>query len=203
MLQGEQAELSATAYGSTTLVELEGNSYRPSMLYSVLPTLVSNHIPTISSLRQSLSDVRNRGAHNKSSSVIEIPQPETPPPSYSSTPQSGSATPNRLSVALEEADLDFSDDVSERPVSSSSAHAPLFDAHEASTGIRWKYATLGTRSNRRHWELHSQLQAQVSWLKQPENPVHRMAVPTIHPRYSSVNYTSTASPTSSEGSQRS
>jgi len=144
MLQGEQAEVPAGAFDSATLVELEGNSYRPSMLYSVLPTLVSNHLPTIPSLRQSFNDVRNRGAHSKSNPVNEIPQPETPPPSYSSTPQSGSATPNRLSVALEEADLDFSDDVSERPVSSSSAQAPLFGAHEASTGIRWKYASLGT-----------------------------------------------------------
>ncbi|CAE6996119.1 hypothetical protein PTTW11_00268 [Pyrenophora teres f. teres] len=144
MMQGEQAQLSTTTFDSPTLVELEGSSYRRSMLYSVLPTLVSNHIPTIQSLRQSLNDVRNRGAHSKSNSVTDVPQPETPPPSYSSTPQSGSATPNRLAVALEEADLDFGDDVSERPISSSSALPPLFGAHEESTGIKWKYASLGT-----------------------------------------------------------
>ncbi|KAI4698739.1 hypothetical protein J4E81_005350 [Alternaria sp. BMP 2799] len=113
------------------------------MLYSVLPAVVSNHLPTIPSLRQSFNDVRNRGTHSKSASVDELPQPETPPPGYSSIPPSGSVTPLRLSVALGEADVELVDDGLDRPGSSGSALPQPHDAHEGGCGIRWKYATLG------------------------------------------------------------
>jgi hypothetical protein len=126
---------------STT--EEEEKSVRPSMLYSVLPVLVSNRLPTINSLRQSLTDARTRTSHQKSTSVTEIPQPETPPPGYSSQPGSGAVTPHSLSAALGETEFDFTDEALERPGSSRSTPPPAFDVHETSTGIRWKYASLG------------------------------------------------------------
>jgi hypothetical protein len=141
MLRVELPETLATAFDSASLMDLETNSFRPSMLCSVLPAIVSNRLPTIPSLRQSLSDVRTRSSHSKSNSVTELPQPETPPPGYASIPPSGSVTPYRLSVALGEADLDFVDDVSEGPNSPGSTLPLAFDRHE--TGIRWQYASLG------------------------------------------------------------
>jgi hypothetical protein len=143
MLQFESADLSTATFDTASPMALEENSFRPSMLYSVLPTLVSNRLPTIPSLRQSFHDVRSRGSYSKSNSVTELPQPETPPLGYSSIPPSGSVTPYRLSVALSEADLEFTDDGAERPSSSRSTQPPTFETHEKSTGIRWKYAGLG------------------------------------------------------------
>ena len=143
MLRAERADSSATAFEPSLLVGMEDNSFKLSMLYSVLPTVVSDRLPSLPSLRQSLNDVRNRGSHSKSSSVTELPQPDTPPPGYFSIPPSGTVTPHRLSVALGEADLDFIDDGSERPSSSRSTNPAAFDTHETSTGIRWRYASLG------------------------------------------------------------
>jgi hypothetical protein len=143
MLRVEHAEISTTTFDTASMMEGEVMSFRPSMLYSVLPTVVSNHLPTIPSLRQSLSDVRYRGSHSKSTSVDEPPQPETPPPGYSSIPPSGSVTPHRLSVALSEADANFVDDAEERPGSSGSTLPQLYRVQETSTGIKWKYASLG------------------------------------------------------------
>ncbi|KAH6881369.1 hypothetical protein BKA58DRAFT_371442 [Alternaria rosae] len=144
MLRVERADIRTSTLDTASLMEGEDTGFRPSMLYSVLPTLVSNHLPTIPSLRQSLNDVRNRGSHSKSASVDELLQPETPPPGYSSTPPSGSVTPHRLSVALGEADVEFVDDGSDRPGSSGSALSQSHGAQESNCGIRWKYATLGT-----------------------------------------------------------
>ncbi|KAF2853265.1 hypothetical protein T440DRAFT_466245 [Plenodomus tracheiphilus IPT5] len=118
-------------------------STRPSMIYQMLPAMVSNRIPTLPSLRKSLNDARNRSLHSKSSSVSEGSEPETPPPSYSSRPGSGSATPNRFSLAFAEGEIDFSDSVSERPCSSGSGLAPRLAVHEAATGINWRYASQG------------------------------------------------------------
>ncbi|KAF1833711.1 hypothetical protein BDW02DRAFT_598869 [Decorospora gaudefroyi] len=131
-------------FDSFSLAEIEDSSFRPSMLWSILPTVVSNRLPAIPSLRQSLIDVRSRSTHSKCNSVTELPHPETPPPGYSSIPPSGSVTPHRLSVALGEAEFDLADNTSERPGSSRSTLPPLFDTPETSTGIRWKYASLGT-----------------------------------------------------------
>jgi hypothetical protein len=143
MLRLERADICTATLDMASLMEREDTSFRPSMLYSVLPTVVSNHLPTIPSLRQSLNDVRNRGSHSKSASVDELPQPETPPPGYSSIPPSGSVTPQRLSVALSEADVEFVEDGLDRPGSSGSAPPQPHATHESGCGIRWKYATLG------------------------------------------------------------
>lgn len=155
MLRVERAEMPTSTFDTAAIMEGEETSYRPSILYSVLPTVVSNHLPTIPSLRQSLNDVRNRGSHSKSASIDELPQPETPPPGYSSIPPSGSITPHRLSVALGEADAAFVDDAEDRPGSSGSALPQPYRAQETSTGIRWSYASLGTECGSLMLALHA------------------------------------------------
>lgn len=139
----ESAELSVTTVDSEPPASMEDNSIRPSMLYSVLPTVVSSRIPTIPSLRQSLGDARGRNSYTKSDTVIELPQPETPPPGYSSVPPSGSITPHRLSAALGGAELDFADDESEGQASSRAMPLQAIAVEETHSGIRWKYASLG------------------------------------------------------------
>lgn len=123
----------------------EHNGIRPSMLYNVLPTIVSNRIPTLPSLRGSLSGKR----HSKSQSLTELPQPETPPPYYTSRPGSGSVTPQ---IVLGEAEFDLSEDASERPDSSASTVPPLFAAYETRSGISWKYASSGISSSAREYD---------------------------------------------------
>lgn len=138
-----------------TLVDTtELRNPRTSMIYQVLPTMVSSHLPTIPSIRQSISEMRDRQLHSKTRSITGLPQPGTLPPGYTSRPSSSSATPNRRSLALGDADLDFSDDVSERPGSSMSSDAPAFLAYESKTGINWKYAGQGTNKLVRSTWMH-------------------------------------------------
>jgi hypothetical protein len=144
MLVTESAEPSVTTLDCVSAAPMEENSIQPSMLYSVLPTVVSSRLPTIPSLRQSLVDIRGRTSCSKSDTVIELPQPETPPPGYSSMPPSGSITPHRLSAALGGAELDFADDESEGQGSSRAMPLQTFGVEETHSGIRWKYASLGT-----------------------------------------------------------
>lgn len=140
----EEPSVTVTTFDSVSPPPMEDNSVRPSMLYSVLPTVVSSRIPTIPSLRQSLGDVRGRTSCPKSDTVIELPQPETPPPGYSSMPPSGSNTPHRLSAVLGGAEVDFTDDESESQPSSRPMPLQACCPEETHSGIRWKYASLGT-----------------------------------------------------------
>lgn len=117
---------------------------RTSMIYQVLPTMVSSHLPTIPSIRRSIGEIRDRRMHSKTNSLTELPQPGTPPPGYSERPGSGSATPNRRSLVVGDADLEFADDASDRPGSAMSSNPPPFSAYETKTGINWKYAGQGT-----------------------------------------------------------
>lgn len=194
MLRIERAEICTTALDTASFIEVEETtSFRPSMLYSVLPTVVSNHLPTIPSLRKSLNDVRNRGLHSKSAPVDELPQPETPPPGYSSMPPSGFVTPHRLSVALGEADIDFGDDASDRPGSSGSALPQSCSAHESSCGIRWKYANLGMQRRSEMFVFYAHtLQEQILWLKLLESQANRSVAPTKPPQRSPDNSIYTA-----------
>lgn len=116
---------------------------RQSMLYQMLPSMVSSRLPTLPSLRQSLNDVRNGSAHNRAGSSSDLSEPETPPPSYTSQPGSGSVTPNEFSRAFAVADFDISDDASEGS-SSSGSSTPSRPVYESGTGINWKYASQGT-----------------------------------------------------------
>ncbi|KAH7350459.1 hypothetical protein BKA66DRAFT_476088 [Pyrenochaeta sp. MPI-SDFR-AT-0127] len=135
MLRTEQTRASEADLIDLPVLK-EHNGIRPSMLYNVLPTMVSNRIPTLPSLRGSLSGKR----HSKSQSITELSQPETPPPHYTSRPGSGSVTPH---IVLGEAEFDFLEDGSERPGSSASAVPSLFASYETRTGISWKYASSG------------------------------------------------------------
>ncbi|KAL1652389.1 hypothetical protein SLS61_004991 [Didymella pomorum] len=105
--------------------------------------MVSSHLPTIPSIRRSIGEIRDRRMHSKTNSLTELPQPGTPPPGYSERPGSGSATPNRRSLVVGDADLEFADDASERPGSAMSSNPPPFSAYETKTGINWKYAGQG------------------------------------------------------------
>lgn len=141
---------------AVTLVDTTDlKSARISMIYQVLPTMVSSHLPTIPSIRRSIGEIRDRRMHSKSNSLSELPQPGTPPPGYTERPGSGSATPNRRSLIVGEADLEFPDDVSERPGSSMSSNPPPFSVYESKTGINWKYASQGTNKAALLREAHT------------------------------------------------
>ncbi|KAF2193788.1 hypothetical protein K469DRAFT_549869 [Zopfia rhizophila CBS 207.26] len=111
------------------------------MLYSVLPTVVQNRIPTLPSIRRSISGLRLRS--KSVSTSTEITAPVSPPPSYKSRP--GSIAPSRNSIsststATEE--IEFREDVSERLATSGST-TPAFPLTESESGINWKYANQG------------------------------------------------------------
>ena len=138
MSRREQKSRVSTAGPDDSFITNEHNTSRPSMLYNVLPSLVSSRIPALPSLRKSLNTKRQ----GKLNPLTEIPpRPRTPPPNYTSRPGSGTVTPNVFSG---DADFDFSDDGSERIGSSSSANPPPFAIYETRTGINWKYARSGT-----------------------------------------------------------
>ena len=173
----------------------EQRNIRPSMLYHVLPTMVSNRIPTLPSLRRSLSGRR----HVKSHSLTEIPVPGTPPPHYTSRPGSGSATPN---LNCGDTESDFSDDASERPSSSFGAAPPLFAAYETKTGISWKYASSGMNQVLHRTDTanlktcrHKPYDPSLSGIKRSysrdRRDVHKPCSPTLHTR---LNISATRSP---------
>ena len=141
---GQSSTLELDSDAATLIDTTEFKNARTSMIYQVLPALVSSHLPTIPSIRRSIGEIRDRRLHSKANSISEIPLPGTPPPGYTSRPSSGSATPHRHSLVSGEPDLDFPDDVSDRPGSSMSSNPPPFPTYEAKTGISWKYAGQGT-----------------------------------------------------------
>lgn len=130
----------------TKLLASERKSSQPSMLYSMLPAAVQTRIPTLPSLRRSVSDFRGRNAHIQATSTVAIAVPETPPPSYRS--RQGSATPDRNSIETSSAsdtdESDYQDDVSERS-RLVSATPPPFPTSESQTGVNWKYANQGMK----------------------------------------------------------
>lgn len=118
----------------------EDKGVQTSMLYHILPTLVSSRVPTLPSIRRSVTSYRNRSLHTKSSSVSELSQIGTPPPCYTSRPVSGCATPERR---FRDSSVDLSDDASDRPQSSGSAFPIVATTYEAETGVNWRYASQG------------------------------------------------------------
>jgi len=119
-------------------------SPRPSMIFAILPAMVQNRIPTIPSLRRSISEIRERAFYGKTDSLTTLPSPETPPPEYTSRAGSGNVTPSRDSIASVETEYEFLDDASEQPGSSMGLGTPMFATYEKKTGISWKYASSGT-----------------------------------------------------------
>lgn len=141
---GQSSTLELDSDAATLIDTTEFKNARTSMIYQVLPALVSSHLPTIPSIRRSIGEIRDRRFHSKANSISEIPLPGTPPPGYTSRPSSGSATLHRHSLVAGEPDLDFPDDVSDRPGSSMSSNPPPFPTYETKTGISWRYAGQGT-----------------------------------------------------------
>ncbi|KAF2036574.1 hypothetical protein EK21DRAFT_51647 [Setomelanomma holmii] len=116
----------------------EGNeSKRSSMLYQVLPAVVQSRIP---SFRRSISTYRRRGLHSKSSSVIEMSRPSTPPPDYTSRPGSGYSTPNSQISNASDSVFDNDDASSDMASSTASAPPPAVLIYETITGIIWPRA---------------------------------------------------------------
>ena len=125
----------------------ERKDLQPSMLYSILPSVIQNRVPTLPSLRRSFSDLRGRSSHTKRvNSSCSIYSPETPPPVYSS--RSGSLCPEQANsiTSTDTEDIYVGDNIPERPTSfrSASTLPPPFSMPESETGINWKYANQGT-----------------------------------------------------------
>ncbi|KAH8730828.1 hypothetical protein GQ44DRAFT_699931 [Phaeosphaeriaceae sp. PMI808] len=117
------------------------NRPKTSMLYHVLPAMVQSRMPTLSSIRHSISDFRTRASHKKQDSTTDMSLPTTPPPVYSSRPESGTTTPCRPSSSAGASLLDFGDIFAER--STPSIPVPPAAAYETSTGINWLHAKYG------------------------------------------------------------
>lgn len=118
----------------------------PSIMYTILPAIVQNHIPTLPSLRV-LSGFHGRAIQVKSPNPrSDLSTPKTPPPQYTSRPTSSgsSVTTCRSSVPSDTDELELRDDLSERQESSRSLPPP-FSLSETETGINWKYANQGTQ----------------------------------------------------------
>ena len=106
------------------------------MIHNVLPTVLSSRLPTLPSIRRSLSDMRERSYAKRE--LAEEEAPGTPPPGYTSRPGSGSATPEMCAMRDGEMEgSEFPGHVSERLLS------PPFGASEVGTGVNWKYARQG------------------------------------------------------------
>lgn len=159
------------------------------MIYNVLPAVVQNRIPTLPSIRQSLSDIRIRTLHAKHiDAATDISPPATPPPGYTSRP--GSARSHCSSVVSTDGESTLHDDVSERPESLMSTPPP-FSVFESKTGINWKYANQGKSEKSLEEEQFANVsQESVSQRKPTKNLMLSLAGPTI-PRPSSLDsYTS-------------
>ena len=119
------------------------NIPKASMFYHVLPAMVQNRMPSLPSIRHSISDFRTRASHRKQDSITDMSLPTTPPPGYSSRLGSGSTTPCRPSSSAGASVLDLDDDVfAERSISLTPL--PSTVAYETSTGINWQHARYGT-----------------------------------------------------------
>ena len=121
---------------------------RTSMLYNALPTVVRSRLPALPSFRRSINDFRSRAIYSKNvgiaATATETTAPESPPPTYSSRRSSGEHS--RVSIASADTEeINFQDDVPERPELSMSTPPP-FAVSENMTGINWKYANQGRAS---------------------------------------------------------
>lgn len=125
---------------------IEPDEKQPSMLYTVLPTMVQNRIPTFPSIRRALSDMRGpQRPSSASRNVSEDTLPRTPPPGYTSRPTSAVLSQYSSNSDPFDAGEDedaFHEAFSETPPSSMNT-PPAFAISETRTGIKWKYANQG------------------------------------------------------------
>lgn len=146
MIQDEQHQSSVIDCETPSPITGESKKNRPSMIYSVLPVVLQNRIPTLPSLRRSISGLHGRSRHGKSGSIdTDVFQIPSPPPSYSSRPCSGSVSPDRNSIVLPDGEeSEMRDDEFER--SSSSRYSPppfSLSIAETESGVNWRYASQG------------------------------------------------------------
>lgn len=139
MLPGEQTiAVDATMTNFPDIEEDKG--VHASMLYNILPSLVTSRVPTLPSIRRSVTSYRTRSLHSKTNSLSDTSSLGTPPPCYTSRPPSGAATPDR---GFRDSSVDLSDDASDRPRSSGSSFPLVTTTYEAETGVNWRYASQG------------------------------------------------------------
>lgn len=152
MLPTEEEHQSALEGTSNSLLYIDNKiASRTSMLYNVLPMVVQSRIPSLPSLRRSVSQFRTHGAqHRKSSSSSsedEMQRPVTPPPEYRSREGSGSNTPIRQpSLAMTSVEIDISaEDVDLAAEEMMEDYRRTFpSSYEATSGVKWTFARQGT-----------------------------------------------------------
>ncbi|KAF2449332.1 hypothetical protein P171DRAFT_351139 [Karstenula rhodostoma CBS 690.94] len=132
------------------------------MLYTVLPAMLQDRIPTLPSIRRTLSDMRSTSRPlNTSRTVSDASLPRSPPPGYTSRPTSAILSQhnsNRSSIddTRDDGDL-FQEALSENMASPMNTPTPPpFMVSETYTGINWKYANQGlSLSAQAYAESHS------------------------------------------------
>lgn len=144
MLPGEQTIAVDATMTSFSDIE-EDKGVHASMLYNILPSLVTSRVPTLPSIRRSVTSYRTRSLHSKTNSLSDTSSLGTPPPCYTSRPPSGAATPDR---GFRDSSIDLSDDASDRPRSSGSSFPLVTTTYEAETGVNWRYASQGKRTQK-------------------------------------------------------
>ncbi|KAF1956975.1 hypothetical protein CC80DRAFT_412224 [Byssothecium circinans] len=107
------------------------------MIFTVLPAVVQRRIPTIPSIRRTIS-----GFHSRRSTSKETIQSETPSPGCTSRPGSAQSTSSRTSIDSVEGEIAFQECFSTRPQSSMGT-PPTFYVLEKKTGINWRYSNQG------------------------------------------------------------
>lgn len=130
---------------------LDVDDKKLSMLYTVLPAMLQERIPSLPSIRRALSDMRTTSRpFDISRTTSEAMLPRSPPPGYTSRP--GSAVVSRhgsnrssIDTTREDGEL-FREALSE--TTAGTGTPPPFAVSESRTGIKWKYANQGSYASR-------------------------------------------------------
>lgn len=136
-------------FDAATTFEVDGK--RTSMLYTVLPAMLQERIPSLPSIRRALSDMRSSSrALSTLKNTSDVSLPRSPPPGYTSRPVSAvlsqhSSSYNSIDNTVEDEDL-YEEALSEH-ASSPMSTPPPFTVSELRTGIRWKYANQGKHTS--------------------------------------------------------
>ncbi|KAK7179607.1 hypothetical protein PSPO01_14335 [Paraphaeosphaeria sporulosa] len=126
---------------------LQVDEKKPSMLYTVLPAIVQDRIPTLPSIRRALSDMRATSRPlNNPRTASDTSLPRSPPPGYTSRPTSAvlsQHSSNRSSIYNTRDDEDMFQEALSESMASPLSTPPPFAVSETHTGIKWKYANQG------------------------------------------------------------
>jgi hypothetical protein len=125
---------------------IKGDEKKVSMLYTVLPAMVQQRIPSLPSLRRTLSDMRSQTRPPNTPRTASDAFPRSPPPGYTSRPVSAELSrhsSNRSSIDHTD-DEDLFQEALSDDVAPPMSEPPPFTAPEVHTGIKWRYASQGT-----------------------------------------------------------